>query len=127
MTPPALGAIGWLDITVPDAESLRTFYATVAGWTSVPVDMGGYNDHCMRPPGSETPAAGICHARGENAGLPPMWIPYITVADVAAGVASALSLGGKLVGAVRDTPMGKFAVLQDPAGAHCALFQPVAA
>jgi predicted enzyme related to lactoylglutathione lyase len=123
MTPPAVGTIGWLDITVPDAEALRTFYSRVVGWNSMAVEMEGYNDHCMMPAGSEAPVAGICHARGSNAGLPPQWLPYITVADIRSSLETSKSLGGKLVGEVRETPMGLFAVIQDPAGAHCALFQ----
>jgi len=126
MNPPAVGSIGWLDITVPDAEVLRTFYSSVVGWSSMAVDMEGYNDHCMIPPGTDAPVAGICHARGTNVGLPAQWLPYITVADLRASLEASKSLGGQLVGEVRDTPMGLFAVIRDPAGAHCALFQAAA-
>jgi len=38
------GAIAWIDLTVPDAESLRDFYAAVAGWTPSAVAMDGYDD-----------------------------------------------------------------------------------
>jgi predicted enzyme related to lactoylglutathione lyase len=29
----AVGTIGWIDLTVPDAKSLRDFYSAVTGWT----------------------------------------------------------------------------------------------
>jgi uncharacterized protein len=34
------GTVAWHDITVPDAERLRDFYAAVVGWRPEPVDMG---------------------------------------------------------------------------------------
>ena len=36
----------------------------------------------MIPPGAAQPVSGICHARGSNADLPPVWLIYITVADL---------------------------------------------
>jgi len=38
--PPTTGSISWTDLTVPDADQTRRFYAAVAGWTSTPLDMG---------------------------------------------------------------------------------------
>lgn len=32
--PPALGTIGWTDLTVPDAVAVRDFYVQVAGDTA---------------------------------------------------------------------------------------------
>ena len=51
--PPPLGTIGWLDLTVPDAEAGRAFYEAVCGWTASPMDMGGYNDYTMIAPGGQ--------------------------------------------------------------------------
>jgi diazepam-binding inhibitor (GABA receptor modulating acyl-CoA-binding protein) len=50
------GQIGWIDLTVPDAPALRDFYQGVTGWTPSPVEMGGYQDFCMHPPGEPQPA-----------------------------------------------------------------------
>ena len=61
------GTIGWIDLTVPDADRVRDFYAEVVGWHPEPVDMDGYSDFVMKSPGG-APAAGVCHARGTNAG-----------------------------------------------------------
>ena len=46
------GQIGWIDLTVPDAEAVRDFYQSVTAWSPSPVDMGGYNDFCMTPTGA---------------------------------------------------------------------------
>ena len=120
-TPP-MGTIGWCDVTVADAGTLRTFYESVAGWTATPLDMGGYDDYVMQAPDG-SPVAGVCHARGANAGLPPQWIPYVTVPDVAAALQRCTELGGTVVAPPRKAGPGSFAVIRDPAGAVVALYQ----
>jgi uncharacterized protein len=119
------GSIGWIDLTVPNAEHVRDFYQSVTGWSPSPVDMGGYSDFCMHPsPGSE-PVAGICHARGPNASMPPQWIIYINVDDLDESVRRCAELGGKLRVPVRSMgPSGRYCVIEDPAGAVAALFEP---
>jgi len=124
-TPPPIGSVSWIDLTIPDADKLRQFYASVVGWTSNPVDMCGYSDFCMNLPGSGKTVAGICNARGENADLPPQWLIYITVANVEKSAEQCIALGGKVLAGPR--PMGgqgRVAVIQDPAGAVAALFEP---
>jgi len=119
------GHIGWADLTVPDAEALRDFYAAVTGWQATPAEMGGYADFCMTPPGAAEPVAGICHARGPNAGLPPQWLIYITVANLDAALQRCRDLGGAVIAGPRGGEgSDRFAVIRDPADAVCALFQP---
>ena len=79
---PEIGAITWTDLTVKDAKKVRDFYVKVVGWTVTPVDMDGYSDYCMNDPRSGKTVAGVCHARGGNAKLPPQWLIYINVADL---------------------------------------------
>ena len=119
-----MGSVSWMDLTVPNADQVRDFYAAVAGWTASPVEMGGYNDYCMIPPGAEAPATGICHARGENANLPAQWLIYITVPDLGAALKACEEKGGRIAVPVREMAGGKMAVIQDPAGAVAALFAP---
>ena len=40
MTQPRMGHIGWLDVTVENAEKVKTFYEQVVGWRTTEVDMG---------------------------------------------------------------------------------------
>lgn len=120
------GQVGWFDLTAPDAESLRVFYQKVVGWVADPVEMGGYSDYCMKPPGSDAPVAGICHARGSNATMPNQWLLYITVADLAQSLSDCIAAGGQVVVPMRDAGPAKLAVIKDPAGAVCALYEPPA-
>ncbi|MGD9935550.1 MAG: VOC family protein, partial [Dehalococcoidia bacterium] len=117
------GRISWVDLTVPDAPGIRDFYAAVVGWRAEDVDMGGYADFNMVPPGADEAAAGICHARGQNGNIPPVWLVYITVDDLAASLAEATKRGASVLDGPRDVEGGGFAVIRDPAGAVCALYQ----
>ena len=127
MTLTAPGTVGWFDLTVADAPGIRDFYAAVAGWQPSPVDMDDYEDYNMNLPWSGRPIAGVCHALGENAAVPPAWVIYITVEDLAAASSKALSLGAT---AITPLPLpegwnaGAYQVLRDPAGAPFALYQP---
>ncbi|MBI5691467.1 MAG: VOC family protein [Verrucomicrobia bacterium] len=113
MITPKPGTISWMDLTIPNADAVRDFYAAVAGWKAEPVDMEGYHDYCMFPPGGDVPAAGICHARGPNANLPPQWLIYITVPDLDRSLASCLAAGGAVVAPVREMGGGRMAVIRE--------------
>lgn len=121
-----VGSIGWVDLTVEDAERLRDFYAEVVGWKAEPVSMGDYSDFNMVALDGN-PRAGICHARGPNADLPAQWLVYVTVRDLEASVARCLELGGRIISAPRGAEgQDRFCVIQDPAGAVMALHAPPA-
>lgn len=121
---PPIGTINWVDLTVPNAAEVRDFYREVVGWASTGLDMGGYEDFCMNVPAGGKTVAGICHARGTNASLPPAWLVYITVADVDRSAARCVALGGGVIIGPKDVGgMGRFCVIRDPAGAAAALFQ----
>jgi predicted enzyme related to lactoylglutathione lyase len=121
---PGVGQIGWVDLTVPNAGAIREFYEHVTGWTSTPLSMGDYSDYCMSPPGADKPVAGVCHALGQNAAQPPVWMIYIMVADLDESVRRCLERGGKIRVAERKMPgSGRFCIIEDPAGAVAGLFQ----
>jgi len=121
---PALGSAGWMDLTVPNADEVRDFYSAVIGWKADAIDMGGYSDYCMAPPGATAPLAGVCHARGANDGLPRCWLVYFMVADVMKAVAEVERRGGRVLRPAGPMgSVGRFAVIEDPAGAVCALHQ----
>ena len=119
-----VGKIGWIDMTVDDADALRDFYKSVVGWGTEAVSMGEYSDYSMTLPDSGEAATGICHARGSNAELPGGWLIYITVADVDASAAACTANGGQVLVEPRGLAGGRFCVIRDPSGATAALYQP---
>ncbi len=121
---PAVGSVGWVDLTTAHADQLKDFYSAVIGWTSDSFDMGGYSDYAMNSPADGAGKAGICHARGANAGLPPVWLVYFVVANLEESVKRVTDLGGKILSGPRDAgAYGKFCVIEDPSGAACALHE----
>ena len=121
---PRIGSIVWQDLTVPNAPEVRDFYCQVVGWTYTDRDMEEYNDFNINLPGTAETVAGICHARGSNANIPPQWLVYISVADVAESARRCEELGGKVIDGPRSMGGATFCVIQDPAGAVAALFGP---
>jgi predicted enzyme related to lactoylglutathione lyase len=120
---PRPGSITWTDLTVDDAERVRDFYHAVTGWTPVPLSMGTYADFVMKTDDGEE-IAGICHARGSNADLPPVWLVYITVDDLDHSLDQCHRHGGSVLTPPRSYAGGRYCVIKDPAGAICALYQP---
>jgi uncharacterized protein len=122
---PRVGRVAWVDLTVPDAPGARDFYARVIGWSVEEVAMADdgerYVDYNMLG-GDGVPAAGICHARGVNQGVPPVWLLYLPVADLAESLRRVEAEGGRILKATPGAGGGHAsAVIQDPAGASVAL------
>jgi predicted enzyme related to lactoylglutathione lyase len=120
---PTPGSIAWHDLTVPDAESVRDFYSAVTGWKPEPVDMGGYSDFCMAPPGGDV-VAGVCHAKGTNTDIPAQWMVYIVVEDLDKSLEACAAGGGSTIAGPKPMGSSRYAIIRDPAGAVCALYQP---
>ena len=118
------GKIGWIDITVDNANGLRDFYADVVGLVPDAVSMGEYDDFNMTMPASGEPVCGICHARGSNKDLPGGWMVYFVVDDVDASAAACTAKGGNILVEPRGLAGGRFCVIEDPSGATAALYQP---
>jgi predicted enzyme related to lactoylglutathione lyase len=120
-----VGRIAWVDLTTGDATAARDFYRQVVGWSAadVAMDDGGerYADYAMLGPDG-TPLAGICQARGANAGLPPVWMIYLPVGDLAESLRRVEEEGGRVVTVLQgEGGEAVYAAIQDPVGVHFAL------
>jgi len=124
---PEIGSLSWFDLTIPNAEELRDFYSKVIGWKSEPVPMekGKYNDFNMKAPESDLTVTGVCHAQGVNKNLPAQWLLYFTVKELDKSIEECNASGGKVIVESKDMGnYGRYCVIEDPAGAVCALFEP---
>lgn len=118
------GTIAWVDLTVPHAEKLKDFYSSVVGWKSEPVSMGDYDDYNMTDPETGEPRTGVCHKRGVNKDLPSQWMVYFFVDDIEQSVDNCKEAGGKLIAEIKSMgDLGRYCVIEDPAGVVCALFE----
>jgi predicted enzyme related to lactoylglutathione lyase len=119
------GRIAWLDLTVPDAATTRDFYREVIGWSAQDVAMEdageGYADYSMHAPDGSS-AAGVCHARGTNQGLPSVWLLYLPVGDLAESLRRVREEGGEVVKERKGSDGAlAYAVVRDPVGVCLAL------
>ena len=57
--------------------------------------------------------------------MPPQWMMYINVENLAESLSACTAGGGLIAAGPKAIPgYGRYAVIQDPAGAVCALFEP---
>lgn len=120
-----VGCISWLDLTVSDACAARDFYRQVIGWSVQEVGMENagepYSDYNMLGDDGNS-AAGVCHARGMNQGLPPIWMIYMPVGDLAESLRRVREEGGKIIKESMGTDDDyAYAIIEDPVGATLAL------
>lgn len=119
---PTRGSLGWLDLTVEDADGIRDFYAAVVGWSVEPCPMDGYSDYVMKSSDGEA-VAGVCHARGTNSEMPGGWLPYVVVADMDRSVGACTERGGRVLVGPMKSGDGTICVIEDPSGASIALYR----
>lgn len=121
-TKPVVGEFCWNELMTPDTKKAQTFYEELFGWTSVDHDMGG-KTYTVFMRGDKS-LGGMLQTPSDKAMIPPHWMSYISVEDIEKALEKARSLGGIIV--VPKTlvgGMGCFGVIQDPTGAHVALWQ----
>jgi hypothetical protein len=111
----------WVDISVPDIERAKEFYAAVLGWSYAGGDaqFGGYVTAQVRG----AAAAGI-GPRMDEADGPASWTMYFAADDAAAAQADVERLGGTLILPTMDVgPLGRMLLAMDPTGAPFGIWQ----
>jgi predicted enzyme related to lactoylglutathione lyase len=115
------GTPSWVDLGSPDLEDSKRFYGGLFGWTADAGDPehGGYS--MFRLDGKLVAGLGPLSGKGE----PPAWTTYISVADADATTRTATDEGAVVIVEPFDVlGAGRMAVLRDPTGAYCCLWQP---
>jgi len=110
-------------LLTPDTDAAARFYGDVFGWQTEafgPATMfrlpGFFGGEPTQPVPRDVVAVMV-------EGDPPRWRPDFWVADADRAVAQAEQLGGRVVEPVTPSPVGKNAVLADPAGAEISINQ----
>jgi len=116
------GTVVWNEL-ITDHPAAESFYEQVVGLTTATVDMGADKYTMFQAGGKEV--GGTTPPMME--GVPNHWHVYFAVADADATAARIQELGGSVMVAPFDTPIGKMAVVTDPQGAVFSIFQAPAA
>ncbi|TNC22192.1 VOC family protein [Amycolatopsis alkalitolerans] len=109
------GTLGWNELATRHLDAAKSFYQAIFGWQSADQQMGG--EYTVWSVGERQVAGMMAMDESWPAEVPSYWIPYFVVDDADETVAAASRLGGKVTVAPVDIPVGRFAVLSDPAGA----------
>ncbi|MDF1502922.1 VOC family protein [Roseisolibacter sp. H3M3-2] len=114
--PAASSRFVWHDLMTTDAPRATAFYTALFGWTTQVMPLGELGDYTMVAAGEEG-VGGIVPLDAAH-GAPSHWVSYLETGDVDATCARAGALGGRTLVPPTDIPnVGRFAVVEDPAGA----------
>ena len=122
----APGTFSWPELSTTDQKAGVAFYRALFGWDVNDSPIGPtevYSTLQMR--GKPVGAAYTMRPEERQAGAPPHWNSYVTVANVDEATKKAASLGAKVLAPPFDVmEHGRMAVLQDPTGAVFQVWQP---
>lgn len=117
---PAHGTFCWNELVSTDPDKARPFYRELIGWEIVDSGMPDMQYEMMKV--GESMAGGMMKMPDEAKGVPSHWMAYIAVDDVDACAAKVKDLGGNIIHGPQDIPnVGRFVIVQDPAGAVVSL------
>src|SRR5262245_53354615 len=116
------GEFCWNELLTNDVPKAKEFYRSLFGWEIHDHDMGQFT-YSMLKKGDKDVGGMMSIPKGHEQ-MPPHWMCYVCVEDLDGAVAKAKSLGAT----IKQEPMsvgdfGRLAVLQDPTGAHIALWE----
>lgn len=118
------GTFGWSELGTRDPDGAKRFYGAVFGWGSEDQDMGDMGTYTILKVG-EASVGGMADISGRVPDeVPAHWLVYFTVEDTDGVVEKAKAGGGQVQFGPVDIPVGRFAILADPAGAVFAVMQP---
>ncbi len=119
------GALCWNELYTREPEAAQAFYGALLGWEFIDhrdeANSPGYISIMNRGR-----ANGGMFVMDENmaAHMPPMWLPYFSVADIEAAAERVAALGGTVFMGPQDVEdVGRMLLLSDAQGARCYLIQ----
>ena len=119
------GSFCWIELGTTDAKAAKAFYGSLFGWQPNDMPLGDGQFYTMLQIDSkELGALYELDKTMRDAGVPPHWMQYITVASVDEAAARVKALGGTVVKEPFDVfDAGRMAVIEDPTRAVFALWQ----
>jgi hypothetical protein len=119
------GTFSWSDLTTPDQDGAKAFYTALFGWEAADIPMGDDGAiYSMMMSGGKRVAA-ISPQPPQQAGGPPIWNSYVTVASADEALDRAKDLGGNVHAPAFDVfEAGRMGVVQDPQGAYFCVWEP---
>jgi predicted enzyme related to lactoylglutathione lyase len=120
------GTFSWVDLGTTDREGAKSFYEGLFGWDAVDNPMGDGDTYSIMMVRDESVAAIYDQPpQQREAGVPPFWFSYVTVASADEAAAAAKDAGGSVHAEPFDVmEAGRMAVIADPTGAMFGVWEP---
>jgi hypothetical protein len=118
------GTLAWSELITDDVGASYTFYRKVLGWGLSEPAIGGPAQRREWQGGGRSIAGLLPRPPAMPKTIPPYWDVIFSVADPAATVALAVSLGATSLMPPTDIPHGRIAVLADPTGIVFSVIRP---
>jgi predicted enzyme related to lactoylglutathione lyase len=117
------GEFAWHELVTMDRDGALAFYAKVFGWKKVrDVDIGPMGTYTVF--GIDGVEFGGIFTKPKDMPMPPHWLYYVQVAELAPAIERAKAKGAKLLNGPIEVPGGAHvAQLTDPQGAPFALHE----
>jgi predicted enzyme related to lactoylglutathione lyase len=122
----APGAFSWTDLATTDQADAKRFYGGLFGWEAQDMPVGdGVFYSMMSRDGHVVGAIAPQPQAQRDAGAPPSWQSYVTVASADEAAQRASAAGGNVHAPPFDVfDAGRMAVIQDPQGAFFMVWEP---
>ncbi len=120
------GTFSWTDLSTPDQDAAKSFYSSLFGWEADDQPMGDGAVYSMMTLGGQNVGAISPQPEQQReAGVPPAWNSYVTVASADDALTRARELGAKVHADAFDVfEAGRMGVIQDPQGAFFLVWEP---
>jgi uncharacterized protein len=119
------GRFCWIDLLAHDLGQAAAFYTGLFGWTvQAQATSGGPPYSIFLLHGDPVAGVGEMSAEMRASGMPALWNNYVAVKDVDTTLERVVAAGGSISMPAMDVmDYGRMAFLQDPGGAHLAIWQ----
>ncbi len=124
MSQNSIGQFCWNELATADVKKAKEFYSKVLGWQFKEIHSGEMTYTIVQA--NDKDIAGIWQIpTNQQNEIPPHWMAYILVNNVADTLAKAKQNGAQeMKGVTHAGDMGLFAIIKDPTGAHIAFWEP---
>jgi uncharacterized protein len=117
MTPTAPRPLAHLELHTSDRDGAQGFYAQLLGWRPELIEVAERSYLALDL--GDGPSGGIVECGTERA----LWLPYVSVPDIAAVTERARALGAQVMLEPREGPAGWRSVITVPGAGEIALWQ----
>jgi predicted enzyme related to lactoylglutathione lyase len=125
-TPPSqqMGRFCWSDLSTGDPAAATSFYGRLFGWHAQEHRIGQGRFSTLAKDGAAFASLYQLTHEQVARGVPSLWLPYVSVADVDKAALKVAVLGGEVIVTPQDVDgFARICVIADPTGALIGLWQ----